>query len=296
MSFFEKFGRSASELRSVRCITATGILIALDLVLKMLSIKITSDLKITFAYLALATVGMLFGPVVAFIAGALTDIIGFFLTADGGFSPLFTVVEAVGAMIYGIFLYDIKPVSFGKGTPEKPERETALKSIFVGLGIGAVTAVVFGVAMYVIGNIFSAYIEAEGNLGKVARLLTQFELVYVALAAGFLYGILFTIIIMNGKRSDSGIVSSLKIILSKVAVVVICNLILTPIAMVSSGYMTADSMIGAYPLRVVKNAIQCPVDCLLLLMVMFPILSAYRKIFPESGKRKTEEGGDTVND
>ena len=62
MAFFSKFGRSAMELRSIRCLTVTGVLIALDIVLKMVSIRITADIKITFAYLALATVGMLYGP------------------------------------------------------------------------------------------------------------------------------------------------------------------------------------------------------------------------------------------
>ena len=85
---------------------------------------------------------------------------------------------------------------------------------------------------------------------------------------------------------------------SKVIVVLVCNLVMTPIAMVASGYMTMDSMIAAYPLRVVKNAIQCPVDCLILLIVLFPILAAYKRIFRDSiaKSEKSEQGREMIND
>lgn len=203
MSFFEKFGRSAYELKSLRCLTVTGILIALDLVLKLVSIKITDNLKITFAFLALATVGMLFGPTVGFIAGVITDIIGFMLSPEGGFSPLFTFIEAFGALIYGLFLYGITP-------PHK---------------------------------------NPDGKFDK-----------------------------------GSTLGSTLRIILSKVTVVIVCNLVLTPAAFVLSGYKTWESTIATYPARLVKNLIQCPVDCILLLLILFPILAAYKRIFPDGGR------------
>lgn len=207
MSFFEKFGRSTFELKSLRCLTVTGILIALDLVLKLVSIKVTDSLKITFAYIALATIGMLFGPTVGFLAGVITDIIGFMISPEGGFSPLFTFIEAFGAMIYGIFLYGITP-------PHKND---------------------------------------DGALDK-----------------------------------KSALMSSLRIIFSKVTVVIICNLILNPVAFVISGYQTWESVIAGYPARLIKNLIQCPVDCVLLLVILFPILAAYRRIFPnkEQGSAK----------
>ena len=205
MSFFEKFGKSAFELKSIRCITVTGVLIALDLVLKLVSIKITDNLKITFAFLALATIGMLFGPTVSFLAGVITDLIGFIISPEGGFSPLFTLIEAVGAMIYGIFLYEIS-------LPMRTSDRAAKRNLFF---------------------------------------------------------------------------NSLKIVLSKVTVVIVCNLIMTPIAFVMSGYMTWESMIAAYPVRLLKNVIQCPVDCVLMLVILFPILAAYKRIFGDSNNTLT---------
>ena len=132
------------------------------------------------------------------------------LNPTGGFSPMFTIIEAVGAMIYGIFLYELQPVSVRSG---------------------------------------------EG---------------------------------MKGFFSKQKLLSTLSIICSKVAVVIVCNLIMTPAAMAISGYMTWEAMLAAYPLRVIKNAIQCPVDCVIMLLILFPILMAYRRIFPAAYENTSE--------
>lgn len=205
MAFFTNFAKSAKELKSIKCIVVTAVLIALDIVLKSVSIKITDDLKITFAYLALASIGMLFGPTVGFLAGTVTDLIGFMMNPDGGFNPLFTLVEATGAMIYGIFLYNLKVVKFGNG------------------------------------------------------------------------------------MTKTSIWQIVKIVLSKVTVVVICNLIMTPAAMILSGYNTLESTIVKYPARLIKNGIQCPVDCVLLILVLFPILIAYRRVFGSKKELSSEK-------
>ncbi len=106
-SFFNLFVRSAKELKSVRCLTVTAMLIALDLVLKLtVSIDITQNLKISFAFIALAAIGMLYGPTVGFIAGFVTDILGFIIKPSGAFDIRYTFIEALGALIYGLFLYN----------------------------------------------------------------------------------------------------------------------------------------------------------------------------------------------
>ena len=286
MSFFEKFGRSAFELRSLRCITVTGVLIALDLVLKLFSIPISNDLKITFAYIALAAVGMLFGPTVAFLAGTITDVIGFLLKPDGGFSPLFTIIEAVGAMIYGIFLYDLKPLNVNEVLKNQRSDRSILKTIFisdaVGLGVGAF----FGLVMYLVSSYFSGIVSDDKNTQKIITALTDPSLIVAAIFLGFFYGLLFTFIIRSNRNNTGEVGKSMRVILSKVVVTVVCNLIMTPVAMILSGYMTSESMIAAYPLRLVKNAIQCPVDCIILLIVVFPLLAAYKRIFPNNGHKK----------
>ncbi|MBQ8613536.1 MAG: ECF transporter S component, partial [Ruminiclostridium sp.] len=72
MAILRMFKNSALELKSLRCITVTAMLIALNLVLKSVTIYLSEDLKLTFSYLALASIGMLFGPSVGFIAGIIT--------------------------------------------------------------------------------------------------------------------------------------------------------------------------------------------------------------------------------
>ncbi len=106
-SFFNLFVRSAKELRSVRCLAVTAMLIALDLVLKFtVSIDITSSLRISFAFIALAAIGMLYGPTVACFAGFVTDILGFIIKPTGAFDIRYTLIEALGALLYGLFLYN----------------------------------------------------------------------------------------------------------------------------------------------------------------------------------------------
>lgn len=101
------FVRSAKELASLRCLCVTAILIALDLVLKLtVSIQITSYIKISFAFLALSAIGMLYGPTVGFIAGLITDVLGFIIKPTGEFNFWFTLIEALGGLIYGLFLYN----------------------------------------------------------------------------------------------------------------------------------------------------------------------------------------------
>lgn len=205
MTFFANFKKSASELKNLRCLCVTAILIALDLVLKSVTINVTKDLKISFAFLALASIGMLFGPVVAFLAGTVTDIVGLLVAQQiAMFNPMFTLVEATGAMIYGIFLYGLR------------------------------------------------FTDRGASGGKFA--------------------------------DKSDIKQILRIIFAKVTVVVICNLILTPIALIVSNSMAAGTflykpVLATYQVRLVKNAIQCPVDCVMLIAVLPIILTAYNRVF-----------------
>lgn len=201
MAFLKMFSESAKELRSLRCLTVTAMMIALDLALKSVTIPLGEDIKISFAFIALATIGMLYGPTVSFIAGIVTDLLGFliFPSGGGGFNPLFTIVEATGALIYGMFLYNL----------------------------------------------------------------------------------VFTKVDLKNFKSNSkkAVMQVMRIIFAKVTVVVVCNLIMTPMANVLAGYWTWETAMVKFPARLIKNCIQCPVDCVLLIVMLFPILLAYKSIF-----------------
>ena len=118
MTFFANFKKSALELKNLRTLCVTAILIALDLALKtFVNVQITEDLKLNFAFIAVAAIGMLYGPTVAGMACLITDLLGYFLKPTGSFSPLFTIIEMTGGVIYGCFLYGFSPVrlEFGSG-------------------------------------------------------------------------------------------------------------------------------------------------------------------------------------
>ena len=99
MAFFRNFKKSFEELKSIRCLTVTALLIGVSVALKFVMIMPSETLKISFAFVGLAA-----------IAGVVTDVIGFLVKPTGAFSPIFTLVEVAGAVIYGIFLYGLNPV------------------------------------------------------------------------------------------------------------------------------------------------------------------------------------------
>ncbi len=110
-SFFYLFKDSATELkgshRALRCITVTSMLMAISIVLRNLTINITQDLRINFAFLGVMIIAMLFGPVVSMMGMAGVDIIGYLL--DGfkarDYNIALLVIKLISALIYGILLY-----------------------------------------------------------------------------------------------------------------------------------------------------------------------------------------------
>lgn len=212
MAFLGIFKESAKHLKDVRCITVTALFIALDLAIKSLTVTIMPDLKVSFAFIAKASIGMLYGPTVGFFAGAVSDVVSFLIKPTGTFSILFTLVEATGAMLYGLFLYKLK--------------------------------------------------------------LSRTEL-------------------HNKSLQKQNFKQVLRIMLAKLSVVVVCNLIMTPLSIIitnslEAGALVYGSVLVKYPARLLKNAIQYPVDCVVLLAVLPVVASAFNLVF----KRNKEIRGD----
>ena len=103
-SFFRMFVNSAKEFTNIRCLTITGIFIAISMIIETYSIDLKFA-KINFAFLAIAVIGMLFGPSVSLFAGFACDIVGFFVHPSGGFLPAYVLVAGLQGLIYGICLY-----------------------------------------------------------------------------------------------------------------------------------------------------------------------------------------------
>lgn len=107
MKILTMFYDSASELKSIRCLTTTGVLVATGIVLNMPGLPFSFQVemfKITFGYLAIATIAMLYGPVVAMIAAIPYDLIPAAMGAQG-VNFFFLIPEVLIGLIFGIFLY-----------------------------------------------------------------------------------------------------------------------------------------------------------------------------------------------
>jgi len=104
MKLFEMFKSSARELKSPRCLATTGILCALYIALNAYAPQFSEILKVTIGFLALAAIGMLYGPVVAVIAAIPSDIITGLLSPFP-LVPVFVFSRMSEAFIYGVFLY-----------------------------------------------------------------------------------------------------------------------------------------------------------------------------------------------
>lgn len=104
-SFFDMFRTSAKEFTNIRSLVITGLFIAVSAVLEMFSINVTAYLKINFAFLAIAVIGMLFGPTMGLAAGMICDVVGIMVSPVAAFLPAYTLVAGLQGVIYGCWLY-----------------------------------------------------------------------------------------------------------------------------------------------------------------------------------------------
>lgn len=104
-----QFVSSFRSLRKTGTLTTTGILLAMQMILSSYgTIEVTDSLKISLAHLALAPTAVFFGPVVAGMQGALSDILGFLLKPTGPYFPGFTITAMSLGLVYGVSLYKTK--------------------------------------------------------------------------------------------------------------------------------------------------------------------------------------------
>ena len=107
-----QFSDSARALRRAQTLALTGVMLAAQIALSSYgSIRLTDSLWISLGHLALAPTAMLFGPVVAGMQGALSDILSYILRPSGPYFPGFTLSALLGGVIYGMALYKAKPTA-----------------------------------------------------------------------------------------------------------------------------------------------------------------------------------------
>ena len=98
------------KLKNPLVLTVAAMLIALATVFGFFKVPINQFVEFRFGFLPISAAGMLFGPAVGALVGALSDIVGYFAKPTGPFFPGFTISSAVAGVLYGLCLYK-KPVT-----------------------------------------------------------------------------------------------------------------------------------------------------------------------------------------
>ncbi len=97
---------AARELGKVRMLAVAAILIAVRVALKSVAIPVAPPtLMINLGFFVNALGAMIFGPVVAIIAAAISDTLGCILFPTGVYFFPFIFTEIAGSLIFALFLY-----------------------------------------------------------------------------------------------------------------------------------------------------------------------------------------------
>ena len=99
---------AAAEMKDIKMLVVTALMIALRVALKPLAIPLGPQLSIQTAMLATALGAMIFGPVVAIPAAIVSDTIGFMIYPTGDYFLPFVLTEIASTMFYALFLYRAK--------------------------------------------------------------------------------------------------------------------------------------------------------------------------------------------
>jgi len=94
---------------STKALAQIALLMAIEIILnRFFSFHAPVVRTVNLAFLPIAIIAMLHGPLLAGVAAALTDVLGFYLFPAGPwpFFPGFTLSAFLTGVIYGIFLYN----------------------------------------------------------------------------------------------------------------------------------------------------------------------------------------------
>jgi len=100
---------AAAELKDIKMLVITALMIALRIALKPFAIYIGPQMAIQTATLATALGAMIFGPVMAIPAAMISDTIGFMIFPTGDYFLPFMLTEIASTMLYALCLYRAKP-------------------------------------------------------------------------------------------------------------------------------------------------------------------------------------------
>lgn len=94
-----------------------GLLTALAVVLRLVSVRIplagVESFRIGFGHFPILMAGVLYGPLAGAAVGALSDLVGYFLSPMGPYMPHFTLVYALTGFLPAVMLAALRPKRTG---------------------------------------------------------------------------------------------------------------------------------------------------------------------------------------
>lgn len=93
------------ELKNTRQLVLAALLIALRVAVKSVSIPVGENLYIAIGFLPNALGSLIYGPVMALLSAAVTDVLGNLLFPKGPFFAPFMLVEMLASLLFALFLY-----------------------------------------------------------------------------------------------------------------------------------------------------------------------------------------------
>ena len=105
---------SVKELKNPATLAVTALMVAVGVVLhSFATIPISAVLMFKWAFLPMAVVGMLYGPIPAAICGGLIDVISTLLLpkTGGSFFIGITLCMVASGFLYGLFLYKTEKIT-----------------------------------------------------------------------------------------------------------------------------------------------------------------------------------------
>lgn len=103
---------AAKECSDVRMLCIAAVLTALRIAVKSASVPLGPNLYLTFGFIVNSVGSMVYGPVMAILASAVSDTVGAVLFPTGTYFFPFIFVEISGGLIFALFYYraDITPM------------------------------------------------------------------------------------------------------------------------------------------------------------------------------------------
>jgi len=101
--------KNALSLRrlSVRDLCFMAMLVAITFALSYISgfLRIGDAIKFNISFMSVYVGGAIFGPVAGGVIAAMADVISFVSNPTGAFVPVFTIMEFINGMFFGLFLF-----------------------------------------------------------------------------------------------------------------------------------------------------------------------------------------------